>query len=61
MRFGDPRKFDNTHDIVDWIEKIPYSETRNYVQRVIENMQIYHSIINRNKDFEVRISKDLRE
>jgi soluble lytic murein transglycosylase len=36
---GDPR----THsvDSVDWIEMIPADETRNYVQRVLENLQVY--------------------
>ena len=28
-------------DPIDWIEQIPYSETRNYVQRVIENTEVY--------------------
>jgi soluble lytic murein transglycosylase len=37
--FGDPRTA-NT-DVVDWVESIPLSETRNYVQRVLENLQIY--------------------
>jgi soluble lytic murein transglycosylase len=37
--FGDPRG--HTVDPVDWIESIPYPETRNYVQRVLENLQIY--------------------
>jgi soluble lytic murein transglycosylase len=37
--FGDPRKADV--DVVDWVESIPISETRNYVQRVLENLQIY--------------------
>ncbi len=27
--------------MVDWIEMIPFTETRNYVQRVLENLQIY--------------------
>jgi soluble lytic murein transglycosylase len=36
---GDPRGGDI--DPIDWIELIPYSETRNYVQRVMENLQIY--------------------
>ena len=26
---------------MDWIELIPFSETRNYVQRVTENLQVY--------------------
>ena len=29
--------------MVDWIERIPYSETRNYVQRVMENLQVYRA------------------
>jgi soluble lytic murein transglycosylase len=37
--FGDPR--DNGVDVVDWVETIPWSETRNYVQRVLENLQVY--------------------
>lgn len=38
-RFGDPRK--NAVDAVDWVEFIPFAETRNYVQRVMENYQVY--------------------
>ncbi len=38
-RFGDPRN--PKVDPVDWIELIPYGETRNYVQRVTENLQVY--------------------
>jgi soluble lytic murein transglycosylase len=38
-RFGDPR--DKRVDPIDWVERIPFSETRNYVQRVMENMQVY--------------------
>jgi soluble lytic murein transglycosylase len=36
---GDPR--DPNVDPVDWVERIPLSETRNYVQRVIENVLVY--------------------
>jgi soluble lytic murein transglycosylase len=36
---GDPRT--GAVDIVDWIEAIPFSETRNYVQRVLENAVLY--------------------
>jgi soluble lytic murein transglycosylase len=36
---GDPR--DPKVDAFDWVERIPFSETRNYVQRVMENMQVY--------------------
>ncbi len=37
--FGDPG--DPATDAIDWVEMIPYRETRNYVQRVLENLQIY--------------------
>ena len=40
-QYGDPRN--PKVDPIDWIERIPISETRNYVQRVIENMQIYRA------------------
>jgi soluble lytic murein transglycosylase len=40
-RFGDPR--DPKVDPVDWVEMIPFSETRNYVQRIMENMQVYRA------------------
>ncbi len=38
---GDPRRHDV--DPVDWIELIPITETRDYVQRIIENMQVYRT------------------
>jgi soluble lytic murein transglycosylase len=38
-KYGDPR--DPKVDPIDWVERIPFSETRNYVQRVMENMQVY--------------------
>lgn len=37
--YGDPRK--PGVDPVDWIERIPFTETRNYVQRVTENLAVY--------------------
>ncbi|WP_018390950.1 lytic transglycosylase domain-containing protein [Ancylobacter sp. FA202] len=39
--YGDPR--DPSVDPIDWVERIPFSETRNYVQRVMENAQVYKS------------------
>jgi soluble lytic murein transglycosylase len=39
--FGDPR--DPKADPIDWVERIPITETRNYVQRVMENMQVYRA------------------
>ena len=40
-RYGDPR--DPKVDAVDWVELIPFSETRNYVQRIMENLQVYRA------------------
>src|SRR5262252_10595336 len=37
--YGDPR--DPKVDPVDWAERIPFAETRNYVQRVMENLSVY--------------------
>jgi soluble lytic murein transglycosylase len=39
--YGDPR--DPKIDVIDWIELIPFGETRNYVQRVLENVEIYRN------------------
>lgn len=39
-RYGDPRGKD-VDEVVDWIERIPFAETRSYVQRVMENYQVY--------------------
>lgn len=54
-QYGDPRgmALDN---VVDWVERIPFTETRNYVQRVMENMQVYKARISGAK---LRIDKDL--
>ncbi|WP_298937297.1 lytic transglycosylase domain-containing protein [uncultured Ruegeria sp.] len=40
-RYGDPRTGDI--DVVDWIETIPFSETRNYVMRVAESLPVYRA------------------
>lgn len=46
--FYDPRLEKDYNKIVDWIELITYSETRNYVQRIIENMIVYKYLMSRN-------------
>src|SRR5690606_24175124 len=38
-QYGDPR--DYSVDVIDWIESMPFGETRNYVQRVMENLLVY--------------------
>ncbi len=39
--FGDPRK--PGVDVVDWVERIPFYETRHYVQKIMENYQVYRA------------------
>jgi soluble lytic murein transglycosylase len=55
--FGDPRSPEV--DAVDWIEEIPYGETRNYVQRVLENLQVYRLRIG-NRSLAFSLQADLR-
>ena len=45
--YGDPRR--GEIDPIDWIESIPFSETRNYVMRVMENKQVYRARLNNNQ------------
>jgi len=42
--YGDPRQ--RGVDVIDWIESLPFDETRNYVMRVLENTQIYRARLN---------------
>ncbi len=44
-QFGDPELGSQPGgaNIIDWVEQIPYAETRNYVQRVSENITIYRA------------------
>ena len=51
---GDMRKFRNYHQVIDWMESIPFPATRNYVQRVLENLQIYRAILNKNGKFKLK-------
>jgi soluble lytic murein transglycosylase len=55
-QYGDPR--DPKIDPIDWIERIPISETRNYVQRVLENVQVYRALVENNP--KLLIEADLR-
>lgn len=43
-RYGDPRN-QSLHEIIDWVERIPYAETRSYVMRVMENYGVYKARI----------------
>ncbi len=56
--YGDPRT--GEIDPIDWTESIPFSETRNYVQRVIENVQVYRArMAESGEPIELRITNDL--
>jgi len=45
--FYDPRKTNDIDKVVDWIELITYAETRNYVQRIMENLIVYKYLMSR--------------
>jgi soluble lytic murein transglycosylase len=57
-RFGDPRRM-NPDEVVDWIESIPFMETRNYVQRVTESIGVYRARLN-NGSYQLLLLDDLR-
>ncbi len=40
-RLGDPRS--SSVDPIDWIESIPLTETRKYVQKVMQNVHVYRT------------------
>lgn len=42
---GDPRADRDPYRLIDWIELIPFSETRNYVQRVLEGRGMYRALL----------------
>jgi soluble lytic murein transglycosylase len=54
-KYGDPR--DPKVDAIDWVERVPFSETRFYIQRVMENMQVYRVLFGDKPGF--RIEADL--
>lgn len=58
-RYGDPRG-QSVDDIVDWIERIPFAETRAYVQRVMENYQVYKMRLSGSFDIEGDLVKGRR-
>lgn len=56
--YGDPRL--GQIDPVDWIESLPYAETRNYIQRVMENLGVYRARLNNNQA-ELHLVQDLND
>ncbi|HJN04568.1 MAG TPA: lytic transglycosylase domain-containing protein, partial [Alphaproteobacteria bacterium] len=55
--YGDPRTPDV--DAIDWIELMPFEETRNYVQRVLENLQVYRLRLADEEPAYLRLAQDL--
>jgi soluble lytic murein transglycosylase len=53
-QYGDPRG--GRVDPVDWVERIPFDETRDYVQKVMANLQAYRSRLG----YPLAISRDLK-
>lgn len=56
--YGDPRNMKHHRQVLDWLELVPYYETRNYIQRVLENLQIYRSILH--PEIKLHIIQDLK-
>ena len=56
-RYGDPRRMD-VEGVVDWIEGIPFNETRNYVMRVLEGMHVYRQRL-AGRPVPLRIEQDI--
>ena len=54
--YGDPR---GRVDVLKWIEAIPFSETKSYVQRVVENVVVYDAINARGQQSAFHVSKYL--
>ncbi len=55
-QFGDPR--DGKIDPIDWIERLPFNETRSYVAKVLSNIQIYRARLGQGSNA-LRLDKDL--
>lgn len=53
---GDPRA--PKADVIDWIERIPFDETRGYVGKVLSNLQVYRARLGQSRSA-LRITEDL--
>ena len=57
------RQFGDLHDAgvdpIDWVEQIPFSETRSYVQRIMENVMVYRAILNGTPKIEHNLEREL--
>ena len=55
--YGDPRR--GEIDPIDWVELVPFSETRNYIQRVLENTQVYRERL-AGEAVKIQLNEDLQ-
>ena len=53
---GHPK--DTDVDAIDWVELIPFDETRNYVQRILEGVQVYRALLT-DTEIALRLDDDL--
>lgn len=56
-QFGTPGN--DMDSAINWVERIPYAETRNYVQRVLENLQVYRYLESEKGTPNLQIAQDL--
>lgn len=57
-KYGDPRDLKTVEQVVVWIEKTPFFETRGYIQNVLANLQIYRSLLKDSKSNKIKINLD---
>ena len=55
--YGDPRA--PNVDVIDWVERIPFNETRSYVKRIMASVQIYRALMG--EDRPLRLIQDLSQ
>jgi len=48
--YGDPRVMEKADDVVEWIERTPFYETRSYIQHVLSNLQMYRNFLGSNSN-----------
>ncbi len=58
LKYGDPRKLKTVEQVVSWIEKLPFYETRGYIHNVLANIQIYRGILENNKATKIKVNLD---
>jgi soluble lytic murein transglycosylase len=55
--FGDPRR--PGVDPVDWVERIPFTQTRVYVHKIMESLQVYRAVLAQGEAGETTLATDL--